>query len=258
MKNGKRWLKLLLCLCLTVILGAGALPVLPGRTALAVNWDELFEKSGWYDQEHDDDAQDEYDQDDNDWDDDDDNDWDDQDDDDWDDQDDYDRDDDDDRYENQAASSAGKTESQSGQNQSSKQNQTEKNSSGQNGNSSKKSAKEGAGVTEDGTYTSKDEVAAYLHEFGHLPSNYITKKNAKKLGWDNSRGNLDEVAPGKSIGGDYFGNYEGALPEKKGRDYYECDIDYEGGYRGAKRIIFSNDGLIYYTEDHYNTFEQLY
>lgn len=113
-------------------------------------------------------------------------------------------------------------------------------------------------VEEDGTYTSKEEVAAYLNEFGHLPDNYITKKDAKKLGWVSSEGNLDEVAPGKSIGGDYFGNYEELLPVKKGRSYYECDIDFEGGFRGSKRIIFSDDGLIYYTEDHYQTFELLY
>lgn len=66
------------------------------------------------------------------------------------------------------------------------------------------------------------------------------------------------MAPGKSIGGSHFGNYEGMLPEKKGRKYYECDLEYEGGYRGAKRLIYSNDGLIFYTEDHYQTFEQLY
>ncbi len=113
-------------------------------------------------------------------------------------------------------------------------------------------------VEEDGTYTSKEEVAAYLYEFEHLPDNYITKKEARALGWDSSAGNLDEVAPGMSIGGDYFGNYEGNLPEERNRDYYECDIDYTGGYRGAKRIIYSNDGLIYYTEDHYKTFELLY
>lgn len=113
-------------------------------------------------------------------------------------------------------------------------------------------------IDEDGTYTSKEEVAAYLHEYGHLPSNFITKKEAKKLGWVSSEGNLGEVAPGMSIGGDYFGNYEGNLPEAKGRDYYECDIDSDGGYRGAKRIVFSDDGLIYYTEDHYETFELLY
>ena len=113
-------------------------------------------------------------------------------------------------------------------------------------------------IDENGTYTSKEEVAAYIHEYGHLPSNFITKKEAKKLGWVSSEGNLGEVAPGMSIGGDYFGNYEGNLPEAKGRDYYECDIDSDGGYRGAKRIVFSDDGLIYYTEDHYETFELLY
>lgn len=113
-------------------------------------------------------------------------------------------------------------------------------------------------IAQNSTYTSKDDVAAYLHEYGHLPSNFITKKEAKKLGWVSSEGNLGEVAPGMSIGGDYFGNYEGNLPEADGRDYYECDIDSDGSYRGAKRIVFSNDGLIYYTEDHYETFELLY
>ena len=78
------------------------------------------------------------------------------------------------------------------------------------------------------------------------------------MGWDSKKGNLDEVAPGKSIGGNKFGNREGLLPEKKGRTYYECDIDYNGGYRGGKRIVYSSDGLIYYTEDHYNSFELLY
>ena len=116
----------------------------------------------------------------------------------------------------------------------------------------------GTVVEEDGVYTSKEEVAAYIHEFGHLPDNFITKKEAKALGWESREGNLAEVAPGMSIGGDYFGNYEGLLPEADGRDYYECDINSDGGYRGAERIVFSNDGLIYYTEDHYESFEQLY
>lgn len=113
-------------------------------------------------------------------------------------------------------------------------------------------------IAEDGTYTSKEDVAAYIYEYGHLPSNFITKKEAKALGWVSSEGNLDEVAPGMSIGGDYFGNYEGNLPEADGRDYYECDIDFDGTYRNSKRIVYSNDGLIYYTEDHYETFELLY
>ena len=113
-------------------------------------------------------------------------------------------------------------------------------------------------VEEDGTYTSKDEVALYIHTYGHLPSNFITKNEARDLGWVSSKGNLDEVAPGKSIGGDRYGNYEGNLPSKDGRTYKECDIDFDGSYRDAKRIVFSNDGLIFYTEDHYQTFEQLY
>lgn len=113
-------------------------------------------------------------------------------------------------------------------------------------------------LSEDGTYTTKEEVAEYINLYGHLPSNFITKKEAKELGWVNSEGNLNEVAPGMSIGGDYFGNYEGLLPEANDRDYYECDIDFDGTYRNEKRIVFSNDGLIYYTEDHYESFELLY
>ena len=115
-----------------------------------------------------------------------------------------------------------------------------------------------AAISENGTYSSKDEVAEYLHEFGHLPPNYLTKKEAQDLGWVASKGNLWEVAPGKSIGGDRFGNREGLLPEAPGRKYYECDIDFDGSYRNAKRIIYSNDGLIFYTEDHYESFRQLY
>ena len=112
-------------------------------------------------------------------------------------------------------------------------------------------------LPEDGTYTSKEDVALYIHIYGKLPSNFITKKEAKKLGWPG--GSLENYAPGKSIGGDYFGNYEGLLPTKKGRKYYECDIDTLGkSKRGAKRIIFSNDGLIFYTEDHYESFDLLY
>ena len=113
-------------------------------------------------------------------------------------------------------------------------------------------------ISEDGSYTSAEEVSLYLYLYGHLPENYITKKEARELGWDSSKGNLWDVAPGMSIGGDYFGNYEGLLPEEEDRDYYECDIDYEGGYRNSKRIIYSDDGLIFYTEDHYESFEQLY
>lgn len=109
-------------------------------------------------------------------------------------------------------------------------------------------------LPEDGSYTSQKEVALYLHQYGHLPSNFITKKQAQKLGWEG--GDLWKFAKGKSIGGDRFGNYEGVLP--KGKNYKECDIDYTGGKRSGKRIVFSEDGCIYYTGDHYKSFTLLY
>lgn len=109
----------------------------------------------------------------------------------------------------------------------------------------------------DGAYTSKDDVALYIYQYGKLPGNFITKKDARELGWEG--GSLEPFAPGMSIGGDYFGNYEGLLPEANGREYHECDIDTMGASsRGAKRIIYSNDGLIYYTSDHYESFTLLY
>lgn len=113
-------------------------------------------------------------------------------------------------------------------------------------------------IDEQGSYTSKEEVARYLHEYGKLPPNFITKDEAKALGWDNKKGDLWDVAQGKSIGGDRFGNREGLLPSAEGRQWYECDIDYQGGFRNEKRIVYSNDGLIYYTGDHYKNFEKLY
>lgn len=120
---------------------------------------------------------------------------------------------------------------------------------------------EAAVIDEDGHYTSKEEVALYLYTYGKLPSNFITKKEAENLGWkkkDGEAGQLHVVAPGMSIGGSSFGNYEGLLPEKKGRKYFECDINYVKGNRGAERLVYSNDGLIFYTGDHYESFEQLY
>lgn len=112
-------------------------------------------------------------------------------------------------------------------------------------------------IAEDGVYTSKEDVALYIHIYERLPDNFMTKKEAQALGWEG--GSLEPYAPGMCIGGNRFGNYEGLLPEEDGRTYTECDIDTLGAKsRGAKRIVFSNDGLIYYTEDHYETFELLY
>ncbi len=112
-------------------------------------------------------------------------------------------------------------------------------------------------VIEDGCYSNRDDVALYIHLFGHLPENFITKREARELGWNG--GGLDDYAYGCSIGGDRFGNYEGLLPEAPGRIYTECDIDTtHTRSRGAKRIVFSNDGLIFYTDDHYESFTLLY
>ncbi len=114
-----------------------------------------------------------------------------------------------------------------------------------------------AAIDEDGSYTSKEDVALYIHIYGRLPKNFMTKSQARQLGWQS--GSLERFAPGMCIGGDRFGNYEGLLPKKNGRTYTECDIDTLGkSSRGAKRIVFSNDGLIYYTDDHYESFTLLY
>ena len=124
--------------------------------------------------------------------------------------------------------------------------------------SSGAASSQGLSVAEEGQYSAPEEVALYLHLYGHLPSNYLTKDEARELGWDSREGNLWEVAPGMSIGGDRFGNREGLLPEAQGRRWYECDVNYQGGRRGAERLCYSNDGLIYYSEDHYESFTLLY
>lgn len=114
-----------------------------------------------------------------------------------------------------------------------------------------------ATLKEDGSYTSKEDVGLYIHQYGRLPENFVTKQEARKLGWNG--GSVESYAPGHCIGGDRFVNYEGLLPEKDGRFYTECDIDTLGASsRGAKRIVFSNDGLVYYTDDHYESFILLY
>lgn len=112
-------------------------------------------------------------------------------------------------------------------------------------------------IEEGGWYDSMEEVAVYLATYEALPENYMTKAEAQALGWVSGQKNLWKVAYGCSIGGDRFGNYEGILPDARGRKWTECDIDFGGGARNAKRIVFSNDGLIYYTDDHYATFDEL-
>ncbi|WP_052020218.1 ribonuclease domain-containing protein [Paenibacillus pini] len=101
------------------------------------------------------------------------------------------------------------------------------------------------------------DVSDYIRKHQKLPDNFITKKEAEQLGWVAAQGNLNTVAPGKSIGGDRFGNREGLLPKAKNRIWYEADINYKKGSRGADRILYSNDGLIYKTTDHYKSFTDI-
>ena len=112
-------------------------------------------------------------------------------------------------------------------------------------------------IDEEGFYYSAEDVALYLYTYGRLPENFIPKSEARKLGWEG--GSVEKYAPDCAIGGDIFGTREELLPVATGRQYYECDIDTHGeNSRGAKRIVFSNDGLIYYTDDHYESFVLLY
>lgn len=112
-------------------------------------------------------------------------------------------------------------------------------------------------LDEEGDYTSSEDVALYIATYNHLPDNFMTKKEARELGWNG--GGLDDYAYGMCIGGDYFGNNEGLLPKAKGRVYHECDINtLHENKRGAERIVYSNDGLVYYSDDHYETFTLLY
>lgn len=110
-------------------------------------------------------------------------------------------------------------------------------------------------VEEDKAYYKMEEVAAYIHFYKKLPKNYLTKKEAKALGWSPKEKNLWDVTDRGVIGGDYFGNYEKSLPDSS---YKEADVNYEGGARGPERLVYDDQGNIFYTGDHYETFERIY
>ena len=102
------------------------------------------------------------------------------------------------------------------------------------------------------------KLADYIDEYGALPENFIRKKEAEARGWKTTYRYVGDLGEGITIGGDYFGNYEERLPVVKGRKYYEADCFYRGGDRNAYRIIYSTDGHVWYTGDHYNTFIELF
>lgn len=99
-------------------------------------------------------------------------------------------------------------------------------------------------------------VVLYLEVYNELPPNYITKSEAQALGWEG--GSVERYKEGAAIGGDHFGNREGLLPAANGRKYTECDIDTHGySSRGSRRLVFSNDGLYFYTSNHYESFSEV-
>lgn len=114
------------------------------------------------------------------------------------------------------------------------------------------------GDTADAPITAPQDIADYIFAHGTLPDNFLTKNEARQLGWDSSKNYVSDVAPGYSIGGDRFGNYEGLLPDASGRKWYEADANYTVGPRSAERILYSSDGLVYYTNDHYQTFTEMH
>ena len=117
--------------------------------------------------------------------------------------------------------------------------------------SDKKNASNGNSIEE---LTNDDKVISYVKSNHKLPDYYITKSEAKNQGWIASKGNLCEVLPGKAIGGDKFSNREKQLP--KGEQYYEADVNYNCGNRGADRIVFTKNGEVWLTQDHYKSFEK--
>lgn len=108
------------------------------------------------------------------------------------------------------------------------------------------------GIAENGEYYTHEEVAEYINTYGELPQNYVTKNEARSMGWYGGNP-MDEI--GYCIGGDYYGNYEKKLPNNR---YYECDVDYDDDSRGECRLVYTKDGEVYFTDDHYATFTQLY
>jgi len=105
--------------------------------------------------------------------------------------------------------------------------------------------------------TAERRVVGYLQQHQRLPDYYITKSQARRQGWDAREGNLCHTLPGKAIGGDRFANREGRLPQQQGRKWFEADVNYRCGHRNADRLLYSSDGLIFLTKDHYRSFNKV-
>ena len=107
------------------------------------------------------------------------------------------------------------------------------------------------------TNAGKDGVDLYVALHGALPNSYISEAEAEAQGWKKWLGNLAEVLPGRMIGGKIYRNRDHGLPESDGRIWHEADFDYVNGYRNTCRLLYSNDGLLFVTYDHYLTFFEI-
>ncbi len=125
-----------------------------------------------------------------------------------------------------------------------------KNSSENSENSYQNSSENSGNIAE---LTKEEVVVPYVKEHHELPDYYITKSEAKRNGW-NPGESLCEAVPGKAIGGDHFRNKEGKFPE--GEQYFEADVNYNCGHRNAERIVFTKNGDVWITHDHYKSFQK--
>ena len=117
---------------------------------------------------------------------------------------------------------------------------------------------EGTTVRRGESYTSMEEVALYIHTYGTVPPNFVSKTKARNAGWVAEEGNLQDVLPGMSIGGGGWHNDDQVMPGDEWDQWYECDINYSGGYRGAERLVYSDNGMVFYTADHYDSYARIY
>jgi ribonuclease len=95
-----------------------------------------------------------------------------------------------------------------------------------------------------------------LRATGRLPANYVTKSAAVAAGWTPGKP-VGSAIPGAQIGGDVFQNTSSILPSTPGRVWYETDVGLSSTVSRSKqpgtRLLYSNDGLLYVTSDHYNS-----
>ncbi len=106
------------------------------------------------------------------------------------------------------------------------------------------------------TENGDDGADYWIKYFGELPKYYVTKNEAKSSGWRQSK-SPENYIPDKMIMGGIYHNKNDHLPNAPGRIWYEADINYYEGKRNGHRFLWSNDGLMFVTYNHYETFYEI-